>query len=141
MSQRRHVELDLAQTFFQIVVRKQAILSEPGVVDQDVNHDLGACGLIENVGGRSWLGKVGGQNQRPCSMRFFYFGCQQAEFVGAARDQNEVVTFTGENASEFQSNTGGSTSDESGFTVGHFTVGHRNQLRASSGELTMIAEV
>src|ERR1035438_2324126 len=119
MSQRRDVELDLSQTFFEIVVGKQAVLSESGVVDQNVNHDLRAPGLIENVSGGSKLGKVDRQNQRPRAMRLLYFGCQQAEFVNAARDQNEVVTFTGENTGKFQSNAGGSTSDEGGFAIGH----------------------
>src|ERR1039458_1456549 len=129
MSQRGDVKLDLAQTFFEIVIGKQAILSESGVVDQDVDYNLRAPGLIENVGGGSRLGKVDRQNQRPRAMRLLYFGCQQAELVNAARDQNEVVPFTGENAGNYQSDAGGSTSDEGGFAVGH-----RNRLRAASYE-------
>ena len=63
MRERGHVELDLAQTFFQIVLGKQAVLSESCVVHQHIDPNTGARGLIEHVCRRSRIGQIGGQNQ------------------------------------------------------------------------------
>jgi hypothetical protein len=43
----RHVELDLAETFFQIILGKQTVLSESRVVDQHIHLNVGARGLIQ----------------------------------------------------------------------------------------------
>ena len=129
MGKGSHVKLDLAHTLFEIVLGEQTILSEPSVVYQDVDHDLRASGLVENVGGGSGLGQVGGQNQRTGAMQLLYFGRQLAKSVNAARDQHEVVAFAGKDAGEFQANAGGSAGDESGFAIRHV-----GQLRAASHE-------
>src|ERR1700687_1220407 len=115
--QSRHVELDLAQTYFEIVFGEPTILSESRVVDQDIYLDVSARGLIEYIRWSSRFGQVDGQNQRTRAVGLLEFGGDLPEFVRAAGDEDQVVAFAREDAGEFQSNAERGAGDQSGFTV------------------------
>src|ERR1700678_663393 len=99
--ERGHGELNLAQAFFQIILDKQAILSESCVVDQDLDLNIGALGLIQYIGGSSRFGEISGEDQRTRAVCFFKFGCESSQCVRASGDENQVVTFPREDAGEF----------------------------------------
>src|ERR1035441_1898707 len=73
MSERRYIELNLAQALLQIVLNELAVLPESGVVDEDVHLNSGAGGLIEHVCGRSRFGQIGGENQGTPAVRLLKF--------------------------------------------------------------------
>src|ERR1035438_8651927 len=100
MSQRGYIQLNLPQTFFEIVLGEQTVLPESRVVDQHIQLKPGACRLIEHISSRSGLGQVGSENQRTCAMRLFKFRRELPEPVAVARHQHQVITLAREDASE-----------------------------------------
>ena len=96
MCETRHVELDLAEAFFQITVGEQTILSESGVIDQHVHLDVGARRLIQNVRRSPRLGQVGCEDQRTGAVGLLEFGRELAESVAIAGDEYQVVAFARE---------------------------------------------
>src|SRR6202521_1195762 len=97
------VELDLAQTFFQIIFGEQTVLSESRIVDQDINLNIRARRLVEYIRWSSRFGQVDGKNQRTRTVGLFEFRGELPEFVRAAGNENQVVAFAREDAGEFQS--------------------------------------
>src|ERR1700728_3883543 len=96
MGQSGYIKLDLAQALFQIIIGEFAILSESRVVDEDVDWNAGAYGLIQHIRGCTRLGEIDGENQRTGAVGLFKFSDELPEFVRAASDENQVVAFARE---------------------------------------------
>src|SRR5208337_5412245 len=109
------------------------VLSESGVIDQHIHLKVRACGLIQYIRGRSGFGQVGRENQRARAVRLLECGSELTEFVRAAGDENQVVTFAREDAGEFHSDAERGAGDQSGLAVSNWHLARSNLACGAPG--------
>ena len=122
MSERRDVELNLLQTFFQIVLHEQTKLAKPRVIHEDIDSNIGARCLVvyirRRLGAARSLAKI--SERVTCAFSNSEASCLDLSALRATRDK--VVTFAREDTGQRMPDPERGAGDECGLVVWHTEV-------------------